>query len=181
MKILVVSDLHGNLDACKLVWELYQKENPDKVVMCGDIFEGWYGNNSDQMNAIFNMMSGKIYSVKGNNDSDEDCRFAPFTFVGNLVWQHFSRQLFFTHGQRYNRMILPPILNKNDLLVYGHTHVGSLSRVKGLYVLNVGSLWLPRGKAPKTYGIIDDEGVFLKLLDGTIVDSFNFEQTDQLD
>ncbi|MBO5772502.1 MAG: YfcE family phosphodiesterase [Clostridia bacterium] len=181
MKILIVSDLHGNLDACQLVWQLYQQENPDKVVLCGDVFEGWYGDNSSQMNAIFSLMSGKIYSVKGNNDSDEDCRFAPFTFVGNLVWQHFDRQLFLTHGHRYNKMILPPVLNKNDVLVYGHTHVGSLSRVKGLYVLNVGSLWLPRGKAPKSYGIIDDKGIYLKSVDGTLLESYLFEDWDHLD
>ena len=48
-----------------------------------------------------------------------------------------------------------------DIAMYGHTHLKTLSKSRGVITLNPGSIGKPRDGEPG-YAIIDDNGVSLK-------------------
>ena len=67
-----------------------------------------------------------------------------------------------THGHVYHPECLPP-MKKGDILIYGHTHLLRAEALGDYYVVNPGSISIPKGGNPPTYGILDEK-VF-KILD----------------
>ena len=170
MKILVFADFHGSVNSLQAAIEISKREQPNKTVVCGDLF-GW--NNPTQVAELIQQLDGVLHLVKGNNDWATATSYLPFEMEDSAVMYHFDRTLFFTHGDRYNIMRIPPMLREGDVLVYGHTHVGRLQLYDGLYVANVGSLARPRDGAP-SYVTMDEQGITLKLHDGQTRQQLNW-------
>lgn len=75
-------------------------------------------------------------------------------FPVTAPWQHVllpKNRLFLTHGHLYHPDNLPP-LNTDDVLVYGHTHIPVAEKRGDLYYFNPGSVSLPKGGYPASYG-----------------------------
>lgn len=172
MKILVFADFHGSINALNKAVEISQRERCDKVVVCGDMF-GW-SNPSEVVNAL-QKLDGVPYLVKGNNDWSAAADLLPCELEDNALMYHFSRTLFFTHGDRYNGFKVPPMLKEGDALVYGHTHMGSLRYENGLFLLNVGSLARSRDGQP-CYLRLDDNGATLLDPDGATLSHIDWQQ-----
>ena len=170
MKILVFADFHGNVSGLQQAIEISRREQPDKTVVCGDLF-GW--NSPQQIAELVTKLDGVLYFVKGNNDYATAQSFLPEQMEESALMYHFGRTLFFTHGDRYNGVRIPPMLQQNDVLVHGHTHVGRLGLYNGLYVANVGSLSRPRDGTPN-YLTIDEQGITLKLANGETLQQLNW-------
>ncbi len=162
MKILVFADFHGSVDAIRRAAEISRSVKPDKTVICGDLF-GW--SSPSEMAEPLNSMEGVLYLVRGNNDYRTAEILLPCEMEDNALMYHFRRTLFFTHGDRYNAMRIPPLLKNGDVLVYGHTHMGMLGTNNGVYLCNVGSLARPRDGQP-CYLILDEGGAILFSPDG---------------
>ncbi|MCH5159361.1 MAG: YfcE family phosphodiesterase [Clostridiales bacterium] len=165
MKILVFADFHGSVDILNAAIEISRRETPDKTVVCGDLF-GW--SHPQEVATLVQKLEGVLYLIKGNNDFSTAVGYLPYAMDESAIMYHFSRKLFFTHGDRYNALRIPPILSEGDVLVHGHTHVGRLQVVNGLYVLNVGSLARARDGVP-SYIVLDELGATLKHADGEIL------------
>ena len=170
MKILVFADFHGSVGSLNTAMEISKREKPNKTVVCGDLF-GW--SHPKEVAELVQQLDGVLYLVKGNNDFDTAQSFLPYAMEDSALMYHFNRKLFFTHGDRYNAMRIPPLLNLGDVLVHGHTHVGRLQRYNGLYVCNVGSMSRPRDGAPN-YLTLDEQGATLKQMDGQILQQLNW-------
>ena len=166
MKILVFADIHGSLNGMNSVLRIFSAEQADKVVFCGDLFCGW-SSTEKQIAEMAQSLDAVLYFVRGNND-----RQTFDSLIGgledNAVMYHFGRTLFFTHGHRYNGFNVPPILKQGDAVVFGHTHVGSLTKRNGLFVLNVGSIARPRDGTP-CYLVLDEVGATMKSPDGAVL------------
>lgn len=162
MKILVFADFHGSVPSLQTAIEISQREHPNKTVICGDLF-GW--NDSQLIAETVQQLNGVLYLIKGNNDWSTAQTYLPCEMEDSALMYHFGRTLFFTHGDRYNVLRVPPVLQVGDVLVHGHTHVGQLKLYNGLYVANVGSLARPRDGVP-SYLTIDDQGITLKQKSG---------------
>ena len=161
MKICVFSDFHGNLPAVKRALQIVQQLHPDKVVICGDYFGGWTSNERQVGETITEMGKNSVlYLVRGNNDYRTDDVLLPTPPEDNAVMYHFGRTLYFTHGDRYNIWRIPPVLQKGDVLVHGHTHIGIVKRCNGIIVANVGSMGLPRDDVAN-FMVLDDSGITL--------------------
>ncbi|MCH5156392.1 MAG: YfcE family phosphodiesterase [Clostridiales bacterium] len=171
MKILVFADFHGSVSGLQQAIEISKREHPDKTVVCGDLF-GW--NNPKDAAELVSKLDGVLYLVKGNNDYATAQSFLPCEMEDNAIMYHFGRKLFFTHGDRYNSMRIPPLLQEGDALIHGHSHVGRLRLYNGLYVANVGSLSRPRDGTPN-YVTIDEQGIILKLANGEILQQLNWD------
>ena len=171
MRILVFADFHGSVNALQTAIQISKREQANKTVVCGDLF-GW--SNAEGVSQLVTQLEGVLYLVKGNNDWATATSYLPCAMDDSAVMYHFGRTLFFTHGDRYNSMRIPPILREGDVLVHGHTHVGRLHQHKGLYVANVGSLARPRDGAP-SYLTIDEQGLTLKLADGSLLQQLNWK------
>ena len=170
MKILVFADFHGSVNSLEKAIEISKREQPNKTVVCGDLF-GW--SSPQQVAELVAKIEGVLYLIKGNNDFATAQSLLPCDMEDNAIMYHFGRTLFFTHGDRYNSMRIPPMLQENDVLVHGHTHVGHLQLYNGLYIANVGSLARPRNGLP-SYITIDEQGITLKQTDGSILSQFNW-------
>lgn len=171
MKILVFADFHGSVDSLQQAIEISKREQPDKTVVCGDLF-GW--SKPQEIAELVQHLCGVLYLVKGNNDYATAESFLPSRMEENAIMYHFERKLFFTHGDRYNSMRIPPLLQENDVLVHGHTHVGRIRLYNGLYIANVGSLARPRDGAPN-YLTIDEQGITLKHVSGETLQQLNWQ------
>lgn len=58
-----------------------------------------------------------------------------------------------------------------DILIHGHTHVLKAEKMDGYILLNPGSVSIPKGGNPPTYGILDN-GIFtIRDFDGNRVKS----------
>ncbi len=165
MKILVFADFHGSVASMQDAVQISKREQPDKTVVCGDLF-GW--NSPSQIVAVAQELQGVLYFVRGNNDWATDTALLPCGFEDNAVMYCFGRKLFFTHGDRYNGMAIPPVLSEGDALIYGHSHMGRLRVKDGLFLLNVGSLARPRDGVP-CYLVLDEQGASLRSPDGEVL------------
>lgn len=167
MKILVFADIHGSVAAMETAVEICARCKPDKTVICGDLFGGWT-NQSAEIIRLTDKIDSALYLVKGNNDRPHDIALLPYGMDDYAVMYHFGRTLFFTHGDKYNKYRIPPVLKRGDALIYGHTHCSLLQNYYGLHVLNVGSVARPRDGLP-CYMLLDDGGATVYRLNGTAV------------
>ena len=155
MKILIVSDSHGDRQALLNLKEKYEHE-VDAMIHCGD----------SELQHDDPVLKNFIY-VKGNCDYDTH-------FSNESVRDLGGYRFFITHGHLYNvRMTLQNLSYKAEevganIVLFGHTHyVGSeLGDDKVLYV-NPGSILLPRGRKEKTYAILElkDKEVDVQIYD----------------
>lgn len=174
MKILVFADFHGSMAALQTAVEISERERPDKTVICGDLF-GWSVSPVAVAESV-GKLNGVLYLVQGNNDYYSARECLSTLMESECIMYHFGRTLFFTHGDRYDGVHVPPILHENDAIVYGHTHVGRLCKYNGIFALNVGSLARPRNGIA-SYLVLDDSGAELKQPDGTQLAHINWNRT----
>ena len=81
-----------------------------------------------------------------------------------------SRLLYAAHGHVYNTAHLPP-LQPGDILLHGHTHIPRRTLRDGVYVLNPGSVSIPKAGSWHGYMTLED-GVFTwKTLSGDVRDT----------
>lgn len=172
MKIAVFADLHNSRSGMDEVSQIVAREKPQKIVFCGDLFGG-HGDCKAIAEAA-QSLDGTLYFVHGNNDWSGE-RFLNGGMEDYVVMYHFGRTLFFTHGDRYDKYRPPVLLKDGDVLVYGHTHMALLQRHNGLYVVNVGSMALPRD-GTACYALLDEGGIELKRLDGTVLTKLPFSE-----
>lgn len=150
MKVLVISDTHGKEQYLEQVLE---KVRPlDLVIHLGD-FDG--GEEYIQM-----ISPCPVEMVSGNNDFFNGLPRDKMIQVGKY-------NIMMTHGHRYNVYsgtgTLKELARENhaDIVMYGHTHVPLIDLSDSVWVINPGSIALPRqqGRIP-TYIImeLDDKG-----------------------
>ena len=67
-------------------------------------------------------------------------------------------------------------LMSGDILIHGHTHIYEAKKAGEQYILNPGSVSIPKGGNPATYAILED-GVFsIKDLDGQVQKSIDLKK-----
>ena len=74
-------------------------------------------------------------------------------------WQQVlleKQRLFLTHGHLFGPENLPA-LNQNDVLVYGHTHLPVAEQRGEIFHFNPGSVSIPKGGNPASYGMLDND------------------------
>lgn len=148
MKILVLSDTHGNLSR---VYSLMNSVHTmlDAVIHCGDCVEDVYTLKNKYPDMRF-------YFVKGNCDyGSSEPEEETFVLGG--------KRFFITHGDSYSvnwstdRLCYRGAELRADICIFGHTHIPVIENYRGMYVMNPGSISHPRGSRGSTYGIVKIE------------------------
>ena len=170
MKIFVFSDLHGDVDALNTILQAIEREQPNKVVFCGDLFGGW--GSVDKIASVVKQIDAVTYFVRGNNDVFYPN--SPVDFEEYAIMHHFGKTMFFTHGHIYNGYKMPSFIGEGDVLVHGHTHCTHFYNVNGIKVVNVGSCASPRDKTP-CYMVLDESGATQKSLGGNEIVHKNWD------
>ena len=173
MKYLVVSDIHGSGYYANKINEIYNKEEPDKIILLGDLYYHGPRNpltkeyNPAEVCEIFNSLKDKILCIKGNCDAEVDEMISEFEFNESIVLNINGLKFFFTHGHKYNIDNVPQEI---DVLVYGHFHTGFIKEKDGIICVNSGSISLPKENTKNSYLIIDENEIILKDVDGEVID-----------
>jgi len=180
MKLMFISDIHGSEKYLNLAIENIKKENPDQIVLLGDLLyhgprnplpEGY---NPANVASKLNEYKEKIIAVQGNCDSYVDQMIIDFPIMSQYSIIYTGRKIFATHGHEYNLENLPP-LNDGDIIIHGHTHIPVAEKIENIYLLNPGSISLPKNGTPNTYGIMEDNRFEVKTLDGNVYKCVEFE------
>ncbi len=147
MKILIVSDTHKSHRNLERVIEM---EKPfDLLIHLGDV-EG----ADDYIEALVDC---PVHIVRGNNDFFSDLPAEKEIMIdGNHV--------FLTHGHYYYVSMGEERIRKEakgrgaDVVMYGHTHMPSITEENNLIMLNPGSIAYPRqqGRHP-SYIVMDTD------------------------
>ena len=178
MKAVIVSDIHGSYYYAQRLKEIVEKENPDKVILLGDLY--YHGPRNDlsqeynpmEVSKILNAMKDKLLVVKGNCDAEVDEMISEFKFEDHLNLELNGKKIYFTHGHKYNIENIP--YEDFEILIYGHIHIGCIEEKEGYLFANPGSISLPKGGSRHSYLILAEEGLALKDIDGEILSEYKF-------
>ena len=128
MKILVMSDSHGNITN---MLTAVRRENPEMILHLGD-------HHTDCRDLRERFPAIPLRAVKGNCDR-----------AGELETDEFICEylrIMMVHGHRFNvkysldALITNALYKDADIVLYGHTHIAQAGKFEGIHVINPGSI-----------------------------------------
>ena len=163
MKLLIASDIHGDIECCKATIKAAKAHGVKKIVLLGDIL--YHGPRNDlptnyapkEVISALNEISDKLICVRGNCDTEVDQMVLNFPILSTTAMIYDGEcdlTICASHGHIYNPDNLPP-MSDGDVFLYGHTHVLKSENRGGVLCLNPGSVTLPKENNPKTYAIYE--------------------------
>lgn len=181
MKLLIASDIHGDIESAEKLIEIFEAEKCDKILLLGDILYHGPRNNlpgryaPKEVIELLNKYSQKILAVRGNCDTEVDQMVLNFPILADYAILAFDGlNLYATHGHNFNEETPPP-LAEGDILIHGHTHVIRNVKFgnKNTY-LNPGSITLPKENFPRSYMIYNDREFTVYDISGDVFERFVF-------
>ncbi len=141
MKLLVMSDTHGDAEVIKRVREA--NSNVDAIIHCGD----------SELAFDHPYLEG-VWKVRGNCDRDD-------RFPDEELFEIEGMKVFVAHGHLLN--VKSTIMNllyhskevEANVAFFGHSHVLGAELVDNILFVNPGSLLKPRGIAKKSYVVVE--------------------------
>ena len=176
MKLMFASDLHGSLFFCSKLMEAYRKENPDKLILLGDLLYHGPGNgltkdyDTLKVTEMLNSVKDSLICTRGNCDADVDQLVLEFPIMSDYSTIYLDgRMLFLTHGHIYNENNLP-YLSSGDIIIHGHTHVPKIESIgNGIIYMNPGSVSAPRQNSRNTFMIYENHEFKIKDFDDNVI------------
>ena len=150
MKLLIASDIHGSAYWCGKLLELAQQEQPDKLILLGDIL--YHGPRNDlpkeyapkKVIPMLTEWKEKILCVRGNCEAEVDQMVLPFACMADYaVLMADGVTFYMTHGHHANPNALPA-LEEGSVFLSGHTHVKMDEIHDGIRCVNPGSVSIPK-------------------------------------
>lgn len=181
MKIMIASDIHGSAYYLEQLLNRYDEENPNKLLLLGDIL--YHGPRNDlpkgyapkDVILLLNTHKEEILCVRGNCDTEVDQMVLDFPILADYcILYEKGHMIFATHGHHYN-MENPPMLKKGDILLHGHTHVPVSEEFDGRIYLNPGSVSIPKNGSAHSYMMLEDGLFTWKDLDGNSYKTYRME------
>ena len=155
MKVIIVSDSHGNSEILERIFA--RERTMDCVIHLGDGADDLMGLNS---------YIGRIpvYQLKGNNDPSF------FGFPQKLITHIGSIKIFGCHGHlldvKYTltKLYYAAMQDECRIALYGHTHIPALEESDNVTIFNPGCAY--KG----CYGILETKGESFTLTHKNILD-----------
>jgi putative phosphoesterase len=150
MKLLIASDIHGSAYWCEKLLALVRQEQPDKLVLLGDVL--YHGPRNDlpreyapkQVIAMLSQWADKILCVRGNCEAEVDQMVLPFPCLADYaIVLDGGITFYLTHGHHANPDNLPA-LEQGSIFLSGHTHVKMDEVRNGIRCVNPGSVSIPK-------------------------------------
>ena len=150
MKLIIASDIHGSAYWCAKLMELIEQENPDRILLLGDLL--YHGPRNDlprdyapkKVIPMLCSLQDRILAVRGNCEAEVDQMVLSFPCMADCALVEAEGLSFYlTHGHHHSPDHLPA-LKKGSVFLSGHTHV-KLDEVRnGIRCLNPGSVSIPK-------------------------------------
>ena len=150
MKFVIASDLHGSAFWCGKLMEVIENEQPDKILLLGDLL--YHGPRNDlprdyapkQVIAMLSQHKDKILAVRGNCEAEVDQMVLPFSCMTPYALVYADGvEMYLTHGHHENPDRLPA-LAAGSVFLYGHTHIKLDETRNGIRCVNPGSVSIPK-------------------------------------
>ena len=150
MKLIIASDIHGSAYWCGKLMQLMEEEQPDKLILLGDLL--YHGPRNDlprdyapkQVIPMLSKYKEKILAVRGNCEAEVDQMVLPFPCMAEFSQLYVDDTLLYlTHGHHANPDALPP-LPEGSIFLSGHTHVKLDEMRNGIRCLNPSSVSIPK-------------------------------------
>ena len=170
MKLIIASDIHGSAYWCGKLVELIEAEQPDRILLLGDLL--YHGPRNDlpreyapkQVIPMLSKYAHRIIAVRGNCEAEVDQMVLPFPCLADFSQLYADgKLLYLTHGHHHSPDNLPP-LPEGSLFLSGHTHVKLDEMRKGIRCLNPGSVSIPKDGSHSCLIWADGE-IFVKILE----------------
>ncbi len=163
MKLLIASDIHGDIAAARAMASAFAASGADRLVLLGDLL--YHGPRNDlpkdyapkEVITLLNSLKDKILCVRGNCDTEVDQMVLGFPMLADYALVECDGvRMFLTHGHKFG-LDNPPPLSSGEVLLCGHTHVAKAQRFgnENLY-LNPGSPSIPKEGTPRGYIIYEN-------------------------
>lgn len=188
--IALISDIHGNLPALKVVLE--EIGDADLTLCAGDLV----GYNPWPNEVIWEIRRRNIPCIRGNHDRaviyGDYSHFNPYaatalewtrgvltganleyiySLKGSMLVEYYGRRIAVHHGAPFDEddYVYPEEADDSllrydnpDLLVLGHTHVPFIKKFENGIIINPGSVGQPRDGDPRaSFALVDfDKGIY---------------------
>lgn len=163
MKLLIASDIHGDIAAAQAVVDAYFENDCDRLVLLGDLL--YHGPRNDlpanyapkQVISLLNSVKEHLLCVRGNCDTEVDQMVLDFPILADYALMDVDgTSLLLTHGHKFNPQSPPP-MRGGDVLLFGHTHVASAGSFgDGNFFVNPGSPSIPKENTPPGFVIFEN-------------------------
>ncbi len=180
MKYMFASDIHGSRYYCREMLDRYRQWGAKRLVLLGDLL--YHGPRNDlprdynpkEVASLLNAFREEICAVRGNCEAEVDQMVLEFPVMADYAMLVLNGLVFFaTHGHHFSQEQMPP-LSPGDILIHGHTHIWKMECLGDHYIINPGSVSLPKGGNPPTYGLLDGQVFTIYDFDGKAVGSVDF-------
>ena len=170
MKLLIASDIHGSAYWCRKLMEQIETEQPDKVILLGDLL--YHGPRNDlpkdycpkEVIPMLGSLKEKILAVRGNCEAEVDQMVLPFPCMADYALVEADGvTLYLTHGHLHSPDRLPP-LQPGTVFLSGHTHIKLDKTVDGIRCLNPGSVSIPKDGS-HSYLLYEDGSFSFRILE----------------
>jgi uncharacterized protein len=145
MEILIISDSHGYTSMFTKVLQRHPKI--EFVIHLGDD-----SNDTSRITQI--RPNATIEAVHGNCDKQK-------RFPTEKLLELMDKRIFITHGHNYGvksglaSLAIKGVKEKADIILYGHSHIAKTEMLDGIWVVNPGSISLPKASNKGTYAILE--------------------------
>lgn len=146
--LLIFGDSHRSALALELITEILLRERPEFFVHTGD--------NYSDFKQIKKQTKITGYGVRGNCDGGIILGVSE-----ELVLKFHSKRILLTHGHTlgvkhsHRRLVERAQTLSVDAVVFGHTHVQFAQQQEGIWLVNPGSISLPRGGSQPGYAVLN--------------------------
>lgn len=164
---LIVSDIHGAAHGAEAAEEAFHLHHADWILCLGDIL--YHGPRNDlpedydpkKVITIMNRLKDRLICVRGNCEAEVDQMVLAFPCMADYqIIPYENRRVFMSHGHIYGPERLP-ILSENDIFLSGHTHIPAAEKKNGIWLINPGSMSLPKQSSTASYGLLKDGCFYL--------------------
>lgn len=175
MKYMIASDIHGSAFYCKKMIQAFEESGADRLLLLGDLL--YHGPRNDlpreyapkEVIRILNGYKHVIIAVRGNCEAEVDQMVLEFPVMADYcILSMEGREVYAAHGHHYSQENLPP-LKKGDIFLQGHTHVLRAEKMNGHWILNPGSVSIPKEGNPPSFGILDSQSFTIYDFDKNII------------
>ena len=176
MKLLIVSDIHGDISSVERITEIFEREKFDEILLLGDVL--YHGPRNDlpdfyapkRVIPLINSYAEKIIAVRGNCDAEVDGMVLDFPVCDDYrILEADGVKIFATHGHIFSKENIPENI-EFDLFAQGHTHLLGIEEiVGGRFFLNPGSITLPKGGNERSYATLEKGEIKIFDFNGNLI------------
>jgi len=168
----IISDTHGDREAFRIAWENYLKD-AEIILHAGDVLyhgpRNFWGHGYDPHGLAedLNRLPVPLFIARGNCDAPVDQLVLEYPLCDpGLELEIEGMKVLVYHGDKEDPWHKK---KKAQLLITGHTHIPEIKKEGSLLHLNPGSPALPKGGAPPTIALWEDNSIcIISLIDGKI-------------